>query len=127
MITTTATVIPEQRRAPDEPRPEQFKHAAHLMRRLWAHDPQTAAELVEGLQQMGRVQLGRVVDNLMWTLANQPQAASRDQMRHVRLLWPRKMSKPIDLEAERRFAQMTRQQAQRLVDRLRAMPDRVGR
>lgn len=119
-VAVPTTAIPEQRvaRDPDKPWKDQTKYAAQLMRRLWAHDPDTCEELVEGLYQMGRAQLGRVIDNLMWTLSDQPRPINAAQMKHIRALWPRKMSKPIDAAAEAKLAAMTEEQAQAFIVKL---------
>jgi hypothetical protein len=96
------------------------------MRRLWAHDPQTCEELTEGLYEMGRAQLGRIIDNLMWTLADQPRPMNAAQAERIRLLWGRKMSKPIDTKAECRLAAMTEEEAQALIFKMQAQPDRTA-
>lgn len=126
---TVPATVPEQRTAkdPDAPWKGQAKYAAGLMRRLWGHDPETCEELTEGLYTMGRAQLGRVVDNLMWTLANQPRLINAEQERYIRALWARKMSKPIDAAFEARLASMDEVTAQRLVYRLQAEPDLATR
>lgn len=126
MTLATHTAVPAQRRNPNDPWPGQTKHAAQLMRQLWGHDPETCEELVQGLYAMNRVQLGRVIDNLMHTLSIQPRMLSADQAAHIRALWPRKMSKPIDAKVERKFAEMTEADGQRLVYKLQAMPDRCA-
>lgn len=123
VVAAPATAIPDQRRDPDKPWKDQTKYAASLMRRLWGHDPETCEELTEGLYQMGRTQLGRVIDNLMWTLADQPRPINAAQLRHIRVLWARKMRQPIDAAAEAKLAAMTEEQAQRLVFRMQAQPD----
>lgn len=120
--------VPTQhaRRDPDAPWAGQTKYAAELMRRLWAHDPQVCEELTEGLYEMGRAQLGRVIDNLMWTLANQPRPINAAQGERIRALWGRKMSKPIDAAAEARLLAMTEDEAQRLIIKMQAQPDRAA-
>lgn len=122
----TTPPVPAQhaRKDPDAPWKDQTKYAASLMRRLWGHDPEVCEELTEGLYQMGRAQLGRVVDNLMWTLAAQPRQINKAQADHIRLLWGRKMSKPIDAKAERRLAAMSEEEAQALIFKMQAQPDR---
>lgn len=119
-MTTTAvqtTAIPAQRadRDPDKPWKDQTKYAVQLMRRLWGHDPDTCEELIAGLYEMGRAQLGRVIDNLMWTLSDQPRPINAAQMERIRALWGRRMSKPIDAAAEAKLAAMTEEQAQALI------------
>lgn len=120
---TTNTTVPSQF-AKDTPRAGQTKQAADLMRRLWGHDPETCEELVAGLYEMGRIQLGRVIDNLLWTLADQPRPISADQGRRIRALWGRKMSKPIDAEAGAHLLGMTEDQADAFIEKLRGMPDK---
>lgn len=115
--------IPEQRRNPEAPWPGQTKEAARLMRRLWVDDPDTAEELVEGLYAMSRTQLGRVIDNLMWTLSNQPRQINDEQMAYIRALWGRKMTKPMDARLLAKVRGMTEVDAQRFVYRLQAEPD----
>lgn len=127
-MTTTAIQtppIPAQvvRRDPDAPRKDQTKYAVSLMRRLWGHDPETCEELIAGLYEMGRTQLGRVIDNLMWTLSDQPRPINAAQAERIRLLWPRKLRKPLDTAAEQRLARMTEEQAQALIVKLTAEPD----
>jgi hypothetical protein len=124
-VTAAAPTIPAQiaPRNPDTPWKDQTKYAVTLMRRLWGHDPETCEELIEGLYAMGRAQLGRVIDNLMWTLADQPRPINAAQLRHIRALWARKMRQPIDAAAEAKLAAMTEEQAQRLVFRMQAQPD----
>lgn len=129
-VTITATetpTVPSQytKKDPDAPRAGQTKQAADLMRRLWGHDPVVCEELVAGLYDMGRIQLGRVVDNLMWTLDDQPRPISADQGRRIRALWGRKMSRPIDAEAGARLLAMTEDQANAFIEKLRGMPDRA--
>lgn len=128
-VQTTATPpVPAQhgRKDPDAPWPGQTKHAASLMRQLWAHDPQTCEELTEGLYHMGRAQLGRAIDNLMWTLASQPRPINAAQGERIRALWGRKMSKPIDAAAGARLLAMTEDEAQRLIIKMQAQPDRAA-
>ena len=126
-MTTQAPAIPGQtpRTGPDAPRPGQTKQAAELMRRLWGHDPDTCEELVNGLYSMGRIQLGRVIDNLMWTLDDQPRPINADQGRRIRALWGRKMTKPIDEIAGHKILAMTEEQADALIAKLQATPDRA--
>jgi hypothetical protein len=126
-MATQAPAIPAQtvRRDPDAPRPGQTKQAAELMRRLWGHDPDTCEELVNGLYDMGRIQLGRVIDNLLWTLDDQPRPVSADQGRRIRALWGRKMTKPIDHAAGMKILAMTEDQANALIAQLQAAPDRA--
>lgn len=120
-----AAHIPAQRRDPEAPWPGQMKEAKRLMRRLWACDPATADELCDGLAAMSRTQLGRVIDNLMWILANQPRPMNAAQWQRIQLLWPRKMSKPMDDKVIQRFARMTEGDADRAIRRMIASPDRV--
>lgn len=115
--------IPEQRRDPQAPWKGQTKEAARLMRRLWVDDPDVGEELVEGLYAMTRTQLGRVIDNLMWTLANQPRQINAEQIAYIRALWGRKMSKPMDARAQAKLLAMTEIDAQRFVYKLQAEPD----
>lgn len=124
---THAPTIPAQvaRTGPDAPRPGQTKQAAELMRRLWGHDPETCEELVNGLYAMGRTQLGRVIDNLLWTLDDQPRPISVDQGKRIRALWGRKMSRPIDAVAGQKILAMNEDQANALIAKLQATPDRA--
>lgn len=118
------TSVPEPRRDPDAPWKGQAKYAVDLMRRLWGHDPEVCDELTANLYTLSRTQLNKVTDNLMWTLANQPRLMNRAQLQHIETLWGRKMSKPIDAPARAKFAQMTEEDAQRMVYKLQALPDR---
>lgn len=120
---TPTTTIPDQRRDNDRPWKDQTKYAASLMRRLWGHDPEVCEELTEGLYQMGRAQLGRVIDNLMWTLSDQPRPINAAQLERIRALWPKKMSKPLDDAAARKLAAMTEERAQALIVRMQGMGD----
>jgi hypothetical protein len=121
---TDATALPAQRTGTDTALPPQKKYAATLMRRLWACDMDVAEELVAALDGLTRPQLGRVIDNLMWTLANQPRPITAALDRHIRMLWQAKMSKPLDATAEAKLVSMQYEEAERWVHRLQALPDR---
>lgn len=122
---TDAPTMPAQRRGEDEATLYPMrKYAGKLMRQLWASDMDAAAELVAGLEGLSRVQLGRIIDNLMWTLANQPRPISMALDRHIRMLWNAKMAKPLDAKAEAKLAVMQYEEAERWVHRLQALPDK---
>lgn len=123
---TTVTRIPAQRRDPNAAQPGQVKYAKQLMRRLWACDPEVSAELCAALEQMSRAQLGRIIDNLLWTLADQPRPMNAAQWQRIQLLWPRKMRKPMDDAIRQRFAQMTEYDADRAVRQMHLLPDLVA-
>lgn len=119
----TVTTVPQQRRDPEAPWPGQLKEATRLMRRLWACDPDAADELVAGLAGLNRTQLGRIIDNLMWTISNQPRPMNAAQWQRIQLLWGRKMRKPMDNKALRKFANMPEDEADRFIRRFQMQPD----
>lgn len=122
---TDIQTVPAQRRGEEEARLRPMrKYASQLMRRLWASDMDAADELVAGLADLGRVQLGRIIDNLLWTLANQPRPINSTLDRHIRMLWNAKMTKALDAKAEARLATMSYEEAEAWVRRLQALPDR---
>lgn len=121
---TDTPAFPTQRTGTDMPLASQLKYAAKLLRQLWACDMDTADELVAGLDKLTRPQLNRLMDNVMWTLANQPRPINTTLDRHIRMLWNAKMTQPMDAKAEARLATMNYDEAERWVRRLQELPDK---
>jgi uncharacterized protein DUF6011 len=121
---------PKKLRLPDMAKPGQIDYATDLLRRLWGHDKETLAELVELLPTRTRPAISRQIDNLMSILASIPRGLNPELEAHLRDLWDRKMVLPgggRDEELYRAFvaklSTMTYGEGRKLADQLRALAD----
>jgi hypothetical protein len=128
---------PRKKAAPRWASDSSIGYAARLLGRLWGHDREVLAELVERLgseanPKLTQQKVSAQIDNLMAILASQPRGLNPELTAHLQDLWTRKMAQNDGTrgpELDKAFADklptMTYDEGRKLADQLRALPDKA--